>query len=189
MTNIMKENMESENRVKSNDGTFDKSIQSSQLQKLFESELKDIYWAEKELTKSMPKMIENATSEELIEALQNHLSETEEQVHRIEQIFDLLGQKPKTNKCEAMVGLIDESKEIMDDCEEGPMRDAGIISAAQKIEHYEIASYGTLSQFADLLGLTDAVDLLEQTLEEEKVADEKLTDVAVTTINLQAASR
>ncbi|RPJ70959.1 MAG: ferritin-like domain-containing protein [Alphaproteobacteria bacterium] len=165
------------------------SIQPSQLQELFEDELKDIYWAETHLKKAIPKMIDNATSEELIQALENHLNETKEQVNRVEQVFELIGKQASTKKCEAMDGLIDEAEGIIRDCEEGAMRDAAIISAAQKIEHYEIASYGTLSQFADILGLSDAVDLLEQTLEEEKAADEKLTEVAVSAVNMQAASQ
>src|SRR3954471_1175117 len=116
----------------------------SQLQELFVNELKDIYWAEKALTKAIPKMIKNATSQELIDALENHLKETEQQVSRAEQVFELIGEKAVAKKCEAMDGLIKEAEEIMDDCEEGAMCDAGIISAAQKVEHYEIASYGTL---------------------------------------------
>jgi ferritin-like metal-binding protein YciE len=162
-------------------------MQSSQLMKLFEDELKDIYWAEKALTKAIPKMIKNATSEELIEALTGHLAETEEQVSRVEQVFEILGKKAVAVKCEAMAGLIKEAEEIMEECEEGPMCDAGIISAGQKVEHYEIASYGTLRQFAETLGLTEAVSLLEATLNEEKAADEKLTEVAVSAINVEAA--
>jgi ferritin-like metal-binding protein YciE len=161
-------------------------MQSSQLMKLFEEELKDIYWAEKALTKAIPKMIKNATSEELVEALENHLAETEEQVKRVEQVFELTGKKAVAKKCEAMEGLIKEADEIMEECEEGPMCDAGIISAGQKVEHYEIASYGTLRQFAETLGLTEAAALLEETLNEEKAADEKLTEVALTAVNVQA---
>ena len=162
-------------------------MQSSQLMKLFEDELKDIYWAEKALTKAIPKMIKNATSAELIEALDNHLMETEEQVKRVEQVFELTGKKAVAKKCEAMEGLIKEAEEIMEECEEGAMRDAGIISAGQKVEHYEIASYGTLRQFAETLGLTDAVALLEETLNEEKIADEKLTEVALSAVNVDAS--
>ena len=162
-------------------------MQSSQLMKLFEEELKDIYWAEKALTKAIPKMIKNATSAELIEALDNHLMETEEQVKRVEQVFELTGKKAVAKKCEAMEGLIKEAEEIMEECEEGAMRDAGIISAGQKVEHYEIASYGTLRQFAETLGLTDAVALLEETLNEEKIADEKLTEVALSAVNIEAS--
>ena len=155
--------------------------------KLFEDELKDIYWAEKALTKAIPKMIKKATSEELIEALENHLQETEEQVSRCEEIFGIIGKKAVAKKCEAMDGLIKEAEEIMKDTDEGSMRDAGIISAGQKVEHYEIASYGTLRQFAETLGLTDAVELFEMTLEEEKGADETLTEVALSAVNIQAA--
>jgi len=162
-------------------------MQSSQLMKLFEEELKDIYWAEKALTKAIPKMIKNATSADLIDALENHLMETEEQVNRVEQVFELTGKKAVAKKCEAMEGLIKEAGEIMEDCEEGAMRDAGIISAGQKVEHYEIASYGTLRQFAETLGLSEAVALLEETLNEEKIADEKLTEVALNAVNVEAS--
>ena len=162
-------------------------MQSSQLMKLFEEELKDIYWAEKALTKAIPKMIKNATSADLIDALENHLMETEEQVKRVEQVFELTGKKAVAKKCEAMEGLIKEAGEIMEDCEEGAMRDAGIISAGQKVEHYEIASYGTLRQFAETLGLAEAVALLEETLNEEKIADEKLTEVALNAVNVEAS--
>jgi ferritin-like metal-binding protein YciE len=155
--------------------------------KLFEDELKDIYWAEKALTKAIPKMIKNATSKELIEALTSHLAETEEQVGRVEQVFELLGKKAVAVKCEAMTGLVKEAEEIMEECEAGAMCDAGIISAGQKVEHYEIASYGTLRQFAETLGLTEAATLLETTLNEEKAADEKLTEVAVSAVNVEAA--
>ena len=163
------------------------SMESSQLMKLFEDELKDIYWAEKALTKAIPKMIKNATSEELIDALESHLEETEEQVSRLEQVFESIGKKPVAKKCEAMAGLIKEAGEIMDECEEGAMCDAGIISAGQKVEHYEIATYGTLRQFAETLGLWEAVKLLELTLNEEKAADEKLSEVAMSAINIEAS--
>ncbi len=162
-------------------------MKSSQLMKLFEDELKDIYWAEKALTKAIPKMIKKATSEELIDALTSHLAETEGHVTRVEQVFESFGQKAVAKKCEAMTGLIKEAEEIMEECEEGAMCDAGIISAAQKAEHYEIATYGTLRQFAETLGLKQAVDLLEATLDEEKAADEKLTEVAVSAVNVEAA--
>jgi ferritin-like metal-binding protein YciE len=164
-----------------------RGMQSSQLQKLFEEELKDIYWAEKALTKAIPKMIKNATSEELIEALENHLEETQSQVSRVEQVFEIIGKKAQAKKCEAMEGLIKEGEEIMSECEEGAMCDAGIISAAQKIEHYEIATYGTLRQFAVTLGLDDAAEVLEEILEEEKNADETLTEVAESAVNIEAA--
>ena len=163
------------------------TMKSSQLMELFEDGLKDIYFAEKALLKAIPKMIDNATSEELIDALTNHLAETENQVVRLESVFKSVDKKAEAVKCEAMVGLIKEATEIMEECQEGSMRDAGIIAAAQKVEHYEIATYGTLRQFAETLGLTEAVSLLEATLEEEKAADVKLTEVAVEAINIEAS--
>jgi ferritin-like metal-binding protein YciE len=162
-------------------------IKHSQLIKLFEDELKDIYWAEKALTKAIPKMIKNATAPELSDALKSHLEETIEQVSRLDEVFASIEKKAVAKKCEAMDGLIREAGEIMEFCEKGAMRDAGIISAAQKVEHYEIATYGTLHQFAVTLGLTEAASLLEETLTEEKAADAKLTEVAVATINIEAA--
>jgi ferritin-like metal-binding protein YciE len=172
------------NPITSSDGT----MFSTQLMQLFEDELKDIYWAEKALTKAIPRLIDNSTSKDLIDALESHLGETEEQVVRLEQVFASIGKRAITVKCEAMDGLIKEAESIMADCEAGAMRDAGIISAAQKVEHYEIASYGTLRQFAETLGLQDAADLLEQTLHEERAADEKLSEIAIGTVNAQAAT-
>lgn len=179
----------SKNHTKSSKMTESEGMESSQLMKLFEDELKDIYWAEKALTKAIPKMIKNATSADLIDALESHLSETQNQVTRLEEVFNSIDKKAAAKKCEAMEGLIKEGQEIMEDCEEGAMCDAGIISAAQKIEHYEIASYGTLRQFAETLELTDAVDLLEETLNEEKAADQKLTEVALSAVNVKAAEQ
>lgn len=175
--------------VPKKEGTTESKLQSSQLMKLFQDGLKDIYWAEKALTKAIPKMVKNATSEKLIEALTSHLLETEDQITRLEQVFKLIDKKAVGAKCEAMAGLIKESEEIMDDCKPGAMRDAGIIAGGQKIEHYEIASYGTLSQFAQTLGLKEVVKLLDKTLEEEKTADVKLTEVAVATINIDASEK
>ncbi len=177
----------SQNGKQSKEKSTNAPMQSSQLMKLFENELKDIYWAEKALTKAIPKMIKNATSRELIDALTSHLAETENQVTRVEQVFESIDKKAVAKKCEAMDGLIKEATEIMESCEDGAMCDAGIISAAQKVEHYEIASYGTLRQFAETLGLTKAVSLLEATLDEEKAADEKLSEVATDAINVEAA--
>ncbi len=163
------------------------SMEESALMKLFEDELKDIYWAEKALTKALPKMAKNATSPELVEAIENHLAETEEQVKKLEEVFSLIGRKPVAKKCEAMAGLVKEGEEIMKDTEKGAMRDAGIISAGNKVEHYEIASYGTLKTFAQILGLTDAAEILNDILEEEKHADATLTQIAESTINIQAS--
>jgi ferritin-like metal-binding protein YciE len=162
-------------------------IHSSQLFKLFEDELKDIYWAEKALTKAIPKMIKKATSDELIDALTAHLAETEEQVKRVEQVFESVNKKPVAKKCEAMTGLLKEAEEIMESCEAGAMCDAGIIAAGQKVEHYEIASYGTLRQFAETLELTEVAELLEKNLQEEKAANKKLSEVAMRVVNAAAA--
>lgn len=165
-----------------------RGMQSSELMQLFETELKDIYWAEKALTKALPKMIKNATSPELVEALTNHLEETKTQISRVEQVFEIIGKKASAKKCDAMEGLLKEAEGIMEDCKKGPMRDAGIISAGQKVEHYEIASYGTLRQFAETLGMNDAAELLQMTLDEEKAADAKLTEVAVSAVNVEATA-
>ena len=182
------ENKKSDTSKASQNGTStNAAMQSSQLMKLFEDELKDIYWAENALTKAIPKMIENATSSELIDTLTNHLAETENQVIRLEQVFASIDMKASGKKCAAMEGLIKEAGEIMESCEPGAMRDAGIISAGQKVEHYEIATYGTLRQFAETLGLKEAVELLQATLDEEKAADEKLSVVAIKAINIEAA--
>lgn len=164
-----------------------KSNAASGLTELFEDGLKDIYWAEKALTKAIPKMAKNATSAELIDALNSHLKETEEQINRLEKVFELIGKKATAKKCDAMAGLIEEGGGIMEETEVGVVRDAGIIAASQKIEHYEIATYGTLRQFAETLGLTEVASLLELTLDEEKGADKKLTEVAVSAINIEAA--
>jgi len=147
------------------------------LHKFFVDGLKDIYWAEKALTKALPKMVKNATSEELSAALSSHLEETKGQVTRLEEVFNSLGVKAVAKKCDAMEGLIKEAQGIMEETEQGAMRDAGIIAAGQKVEHYEIATYGTLAAYAGLLGLDDVQELLHESLVEEKAADEKLTEV------------
>jgi len=155
------------------------------LRDLLGNELKDILWAEKALTKGIPKMIKNATSEELITALENHLDETTNHVTRLEEIFASLDMKVVSKKCDAMEGLLKEANSIMEDTEKGVVRDAGIILAAQKVEHYEIATYGTLLAFATALGENEAADLLEETLNEEKGADETLSEIAMD-INVEA---
>jgi ferritin-like metal-binding protein YciE len=163
-----------------------KSTAADGLRELFVDSLKDIYWAEKALTKALPKMAKNSTSENLITAINDHLSVTEEQVKRLEQVFSLIGEKAAAKKCDAMEGLIKEGESIMEETEAGAVRDAGIIAASQKIEHYEIATYGTLAAFATTLGEDDAVLLLEKTLAEEKEADTLLTEAAYNTINFDA---
>ncbi len=167
--------------------TKPKSSAASGLTELFEDALKDIYWAEKALTKALPVMVKNASSVELKDALDNHLTETEEQITRLEEVFKIVGKKATAKKCDAMDGLIEEAKGMLEETEFGVVRDAGIIAASQKIEHYEIATYGTLRQFAETLGLPEAATLLEQTLDEEKGADKTLTEVAVNAVNLEAA--
>ena len=159
----------------------------TKLGKLFEDGLKDIYWAEKALTKAIPKMIKNATSEELIDALETHLTETEEHVKRAEQVFAIIGSKASAKKCDAMEGLIKEAEGLMEEADEGVMRDASIISAAQKVEHYEIASYGGMIQLAKNLGNQEAVEILEEILAEEKEADVQLTKIAESFVNVEAS--
>lgn len=161
-------------------------IEKSKLSKLFEDCLKDIYWAEKALTTAMPKMIKNASSPKLVQAIEKHLAETKDQILQVEKVFEILGKKAVAKKCEAMAGLIEEAKEIMEETEEGAMRDAGIIAAAQKVEHYEIATYGTLRTYAGILGLKEGVKILESILNQEKTADQTLTGVA-SSINLSAS--
>ena len=176
------------NSTQTNAGTVKEKADAAQgLRELFVAELKDIFWSENELIKAIPKMIQNATADELAEALTNHLEETREQVTRLEEVFSSIDEQPEAKKCEAMEGLIKEAEEIMENTKQGAVRDAGIISAAQKIEHYEIATYGTLCSFANILGEDMAASLLEETLIEEKEADEKLTEIALSSINIEAA--
>lgn len=158
-----------------------------QLGKYFLDSLKDIYWAEKHLVKALPKMQKAATTQELQDAISNHLAQTEEHVTRLEQVFDKLDQKAQAKKCEAMEGLTKEADSIVEETEKGTMtRDAAIIMAAQKVEHYEIATYGGLVQLANTMGLEDVAQLLEQTLNEEKETDQSLTDIAENDINWEA---
>ncbi|GAB2812917.1 YciE/YciF ferroxidase family protein [Ferruginibacter profundus] len=156
----------------------------SRLQSFFIEELKDIYWAEKHLVKSLPKMQKAATNEELQNAFADHCEQTKEHVTRLEQVFDLIGKKPVSQKCEAIEGLTKEGETIIADTEDGTStRDVGLIMAAQKIEHYEIATYGSLVQLANTLDMADVVDLLRTTLDEEKQADRNLTDLAENKVN------
>ena len=163
--------------------------ENSQLEKLFTDSLKDIYWAEKQLTKTLPKMKKAATTDELKSAIEEHLTQTEGHVKRLEQVFDICGKKVQAKKCDAMEGIIKEGDSIVEETQDGSMtRDAGIIMAAQKVEHYEIATYGSLVQIAKTLGMNDAAEVLHLTLDEEKQADEKLTEVAEWHVN-QAAEK
>ena len=159
------------------------------LRDFFEDGLKDIYWAEHALTKALPKMAKNATSSKLIHAFEHHLKETEEHVVRLENVFESLGIKAVSKKCDAMAGLLKEADGIMEETELGVVRDAAIIAAAQKVEHYEIATYGTLCAYAATLGESKAVTLLTKTLEEEKKADASLTEIAFSDINIEAAHK
>ena len=161
--------------------------ENSQLDKLFTDSLKDIYWAEKHLTKTLPKMKKKATTDDLKSAIEEHLAQTEEHVSRLERVFEICGKKAQAKKCDAMEGLTKEADSIIEETEANTMtRDAGIIMAAQKVEHYEIATYGSLVQLAKTLGMNDAAEILHQTLEEEKQADEKLTEIAEWSVNKAA---
>ena len=153
----------------------------STLRETFVEELQDIYDAEKQLLKALPKMAKAASHEELKEAFETHLEETENHVNRLEQVFESIDEKAKGKKCKAMQGLVEEGQERISE-EEG---DAALICAAQKVEHYEIATYGSLCSWAKLLGETEAADILGETLEEEKAADEKLTGIAESVINVE----
>ncbi len=156
------------------------------LEDLLKDEIKDIYDAEKQLTKALPKLIKTATATDLKTALTNHLAETKEHVVRLERVFKLMQMPVRGKKCEGMQHLIAEGSEVIAECEEDATRDALIIAAAQKCEHYEIASYGTVRAWAEQLGKEDAVDSLQQTLDEESEANEKLTELAESAINVEA---
>ncbi|MES2646883.1 MAG: ferritin-like domain-containing protein [Bacteroidota bacterium] len=155
---------------------------------LFTDSIKDIYWAEKYLVKFLPKMQKAATSPQLKEAFGNHLEQTKGQVSRLEQVFELLGKKAQAKKCDAMEGLSKEGESIIEETDKGTAtRDVGLIMAAQKVEHYEIATYGSLAQLAKTMGQDDISELLGQTLAEEKETDQLLTDIAENDINYQAS--
>ncbi len=156
------------------------------LSDLFEDSLKDIYWAEKALVKALPKMHKNATHPELKTAIENHLQETENQVKRLEMCFEALGKKAQAKKCDAMDGILKEGESIIEETEPGAVRDAGIIAASQKVEHYEITTYGTLAAFAKVLGEEECLKNLLETLKEEKACDETLTSIADTNLNSKA---
>jgi len=162
--------------------------EDSMLADFFVDELKDIYWAEKHLVKTLPKMQKAANSEELKQAIEEHIEVTTKHVSRLEQVFEILGKKAQAKKCDAMEGLTTEGQHIVEETEAGTFtRDVGVIMAAQKVEHYEIATYGGLIQLAKTLGHNDIADLLVPTLNEEKEADEKLTDIAENSINYEAS--
>lgn len=163
-------------------------MEDSEFHEFFVDELKDIYWAEKHLAKALPKMQKAATSPELAAAFEKHTQETEQHITTLEQVFELLGEKAVAKKCDAMAGLLEEATGIIEDTDKGTMvRDAGLILAAQKVEHYEIATYGTLRTFASNMGHTDVEELLQQTLDNEKETDVALTTLAESCVNEAAA--
>lgn len=164
-------------------------IEPSEFHDFFVDELKDIYWAEKHLVKALPKMKKAATSPELAAAFEKHTQETQTHIETLEEVFGLLDEKPAAKKCDAMAGLLEEANGIIEDTDAGTMiRDAGLILAAQKVEHYEIATYGTLKVFAENMDRADVASLLNQTLENEKATDVALTEIAVSAINSEAAA-
>jgi len=163
-------------------------VSDSLLEEFFHDELKDIYWAEQHLVKTLPKMKQAASTQELQDAFEEHLQVTKTHVERLEQVFDLLGHKAQAKKCEAMEGLTKEGESIIEETEEGTAtRDVGLIMAAQKVEHYEIATYGGLTTLAKTMGRDDIAGILHSTLEEEKAADISLTEIAENDVNYQAS--
>lgn len=156
---------------------------NNDLHQLFLDELADILNAEVQLTKALPKMAKAAQSEELAEAFTSHLEETENHVNRIKEVFESLDEKVKSKTCQAMKGLIEEASELIKELKGSSAMDAGLIAAAQKVEHYEIASYGSVRAWAEQMGHSEAVGLLDETLDEEKAADEKLTEIAEQSAN------
>jgi len=161
----------------------------SKLKEFFTDQLEDLYWAEKKLVKTLPKMQKAATSDQLKDAFGNHLVQTENHVTRLEQVFGIIGEKVDSTKCPAMAGIVDEGEEIIDETEKGTaQRDVGLIFAGQKAEHYEIASYGGMVSLAKTLGYDDAAEILSQTLQDEKAADELLTQIAENGVNYQASN-
>lgn len=161
-------------------------MKMNNLNDLFIHELKDIYNAEKQITKALPLMAKEASSDKLKKAFEMHLSQTEKQIERLEQVFDSLGMKASGEKCKAMEGIIKEAQDMMSENADSDVMDAALIASAQRVEHYEIAGYGTLCTYAKQLGHTEALKLLHTTLEEEKATDLKLTDLAESKINIKA---
>lgn len=173
---------------KTQDNTMARGANDSMLHKFFVDGIKDVYYAEKHIIKTLPKMMKAATSMELKQAFKEHLEMTKMQVTRLDQVFELLGKKPQAKKCEAIEGITKEGESIIEDTEQGTAtRDVGLIMAAQKVEHYEIASYGGLTQLATTLGLDEVAELLNATLEEEKETDLLLTEIAENNVNYSAA--
>ncbi|MBV9505238.1 MAG: ferritin-like domain-containing protein [Acidobacteriia bacterium] len=153
-------------------------MKNAKFEDVFREGLADLYDAENQIVAALPKLIAASSSEELAEALQEHLDETKEQVKRLDKVFQMMGEQPAGKTCEGMQGLLKEGERIISENEKSPVLDAGIIAAAQKVEHYEIASYGTARSMAEMLGQSEVADLLQETLEEEEAADENLTEIA-----------
>ncbi len=173
-------------KTKNSNGTAT-AQSNSQLEKYFIDALKDIYWAEKHLTKELPRMQKAATTQELKDAIEEHTAQTEEHVARLEEVFEMLGRKPQAKKCDGMEGLIKEGQSVVEETEDGTMtRDVCIIMSAQKVEHYEIAAYGGLVSLATTMGNQEVADILSTTLEEEKETDSLLTQIAENDINWEA---
>lgn len=156
------------------------------LNEMFVDMLKDVYYAEKQILKTLPKMAKAAKSPELKQAFQTHQAETEGQIERLTEVFDLVGKAPRGKTCDAILGIIEEGKSVMEDYADSPALDAGLVASAQAVEHYEMARYGTLKAWAGQLGMNDAVKLLDQTLAEETKIDELLTKLGVSGVNQQA---
>ncbi len=186
----MQKTTEKNSKAKSSDQSAGRAHTAEQgplLRELFIDMLKDIYWAEKHLTKALPKMKKAATTQELQNAFEDHLAQTEQHVTRLEKAFELMGKKAQAEKCEAMEGLTKEADSMTEETEKGSLtRDVALIAAGQKVEHYEIATYGTLVQLASNMHLNEVASLLEQTLKEEKEADSLLTEIAENNVNWQA---
>ncbi len=161
-------------------------MKSQNLETLFHDSLRDVYYAERKILKALPKMMRAAQSEELRAAFEKHRGETEVQVERLVQVFELMGKRPQAKTCPAIDGIIEEGEEVMESFKGSSAIDAGLLAAAQAVEHYEIARYGTLSQWAATLGMSDAADLLDETLAEETATDEALTDLALASVNQSA---
>jgi ferritin-like metal-binding protein YciE len=163
------------------------TMQIETMQELYLDVLKDLYDAEQQILKALPKMAKAANSEDLRNGFEEHLAQTQTHVERLDQVFEQIGETAKRKKCKAIEGLLEEGKELMDSASDPEVLDAGLIAAAQKVEHYEIATYGCARTYAELLDQGGATDLLQQTLDEEKLTDRKLTELAVSQINLEAA--
>jgi ferritin-like metal-binding protein YciE len=161
--------------------------QDKNLQGLFTETLKDIYFAEKQIFRALPKMAKAAKSQQLREAFRHHQEQTEGQIERLEQVFEMIGKQPRGKQCQAILGIIEEASEIIEDFRDSQALDAGLLAAAQAVEHYEISRYGTLRSWAQRMGLKDAVPLLEETLNEEKETDSILSELAEANLNAEAA--